>query len=101
MGVTFCLSAPPTIDMIRRRRSIAGSSCAEYFARHHMRQSLTGPAAQPVHGSRERPNGGTALEDGSLATAGWSLSCLRAFLSFLPVPAATRRHRVPARKTGV
>ena len=89
------MSEPSRIDMIRPRRSIAGSSCAEYFARHHMRQSPTGPAAQPVHGSRERPNGGTALGDGYLANAGWSRSCLRDFLSCPPVPAATEPRRVP------
>lgn len=92
--MTFCLSGAPTIDMIRACRSIAGSSCAEYFARHYKRQSLKGPAAQPVHGSRERPNGGTALGDGSLANAGWSRSCLREYLSCLPVLAATVPRRV-------
>ena len=63
--------------MIRARWSIAGSFRADYFARHYMRQSLTGPAAEPDPGSHKRPNGGTALGDGHPATAGWLCSCPR------------------------
>ena len=73
----FCLSQPPAIDMIRARGSIAGSFRANYFARHYMRQSLTGPAAEPDPGSHKRPNGGAALGDEHFASAGWFGSCLR------------------------
>src|SRR3546814_12199745 len=57
--------------MIQPRWSIAGSFRAEYFARHYIRQSLTGPAAEPDPGSHKRPNGGTALGDGPPPTAVW------------------------------